>query len=31
MVTKVDAQDSSKVPAVEAFDSPNTPTIDSLG
>ena len=30
MVTKVDAQDSSKVPAVEAFDSPNTPTIDSL-
>jgi len=30
MVTKVDAQDSSKLPAVEAFDSPNTPTIDTL-
>jgi prolyl-tRNA synthetase len=30
MVTKVDAEDSSKVPAIEAFDSPNTPTIDTL-
>ena len=30
MVTKVDAEDSSKVPALEDFDSPNTPTIDSL-
>lgn len=30
MVTKVDAVDASKVPALEVFDSPNTPTIDSL-
>ena len=30
MITKVDAQDSSSVPTLEAFDSPNTPTIDSL-
>ena len=30
MVTKVDAVDSSTTPALEAFDSPNTPTIDTL-
>jgi len=30
MVTKVDAVDSSATPAAEAFDSPNTPTIDTL-
>jgi prolyl-tRNA synthetase len=30
MTTKVSSQDASKVPALEVFDSPNTPTIDSL-
>jgi prolyl-tRNA synthetase len=30
MVTKVAAADSSKVPAIEELDTPNTPTIDSL-
>jgi prolyl-tRNA synthetase len=30
MVTKVPAQDFSKVAAVEELDTPNTPTIDSL-
>ena len=30
MVTKVDAVDSSATPAAEAFDSPNTPTIETL-
>jgi prolyl-tRNA synthetase len=30
MVTKVEAVDSSATPAAEAFDSPNTPTIDTL-
>ena len=30
MVTKVDAVDSSATPTAEAFDSPNTPTIDTL-
>jgi prolyl-tRNA synthetase len=30
MVTKVDAVDSTATPAAEAFDSPNTPTIDTL-
>jgi prolyl-tRNA synthetase len=30
MVTKVASVDSSATPAVEAFDSPNTPTIDTL-
>ena len=30
MVTKVDVVDSSATPAAEAFDSPNTPTIDTL-
>jgi prolyl-tRNA synthetase len=30
MITKVAAVDSSATPAVEAFDSPNTPTIDTL-
>jgi prolyl-tRNA synthetase len=30
MVTKVAAEDSSKVPALEELDTPNTPTIDSL-
>ena len=30
MVTKVDSQDSSSKPPLEVFDSPNTPTIDSL-
>jgi prolyl-tRNA synthetase len=30
MVTKVDAEDFSKTPALEDFDSPNTPTIDTL-
>ena len=30
MVTKVDSVDSSATPAAEAFDSPNTPTIDTL-
>jgi prolyl-tRNA synthetase len=30
MVTKVAIVDSSATPAVEAFDSPNTPTIDTL-
>ena len=30
MVTKVDAVDFSATPALEAFDSPNTPTIDTL-
>ena len=30
MVTKVAAVDSSATPAAEAFDSPNTPTIDTL-
>ena len=30
MVTKVAAVDSSKVPAIEELDTPNTPTIDSL-
>ena len=30
MVTKVDAVDSSATPATEPFDSPNTPTIDTL-
>jgi len=30
MVTKVSSVDSSATPAVEAFDSPNTPTIDTL-
>ena len=30
MVTKLAAVDSSATPAAEAFDSPNTPTIDTL-
>ena len=30
MITKVAAVDSSATPAIEAFDSPNTPTIDTL-
>jgi prolyl-tRNA synthetase len=30
MITKVPAQDSSKIPAIEELDTPNTPTIDSL-
>ena len=30
MVNKVDAVDSSATPAAEAFDSPNTPTIETL-
>jgi prolyl-tRNA synthetase len=30
MITKVPAQDSSKTPAIEELDTPNTPTIDSL-
>ena len=30
MTTKVAAADASGVPALEVFDSPNTPTIDSL-
>jgi prolyl-tRNA synthetase len=30
MITKVAAVDSSKVPAIEELDTPNTPTIDSL-
>jgi len=30
MVTKVEAVDSSAVPALEELDTPNTPTIDSL-
>jgi prolyl-tRNA synthetase len=30
MITKVAAVDSSATPATEAFDSPNTPTIDTL-
>ena len=30
MTTKVDSVDSSSTPALEVFDSPNTPTIDSL-
>jgi prolyl-tRNA synthetase len=30
MVTKVDSVDPSATPAAEAFDSPNTPTIDTL-
>jgi prolyl-tRNA synthetase len=30
MTTTVAAGDSSKVPALEVFDSPNTPTIDTL-
>jgi prolyl-tRNA synthetase len=30
MITKVEAVDSLATPAVEAFDSPNTPTIDTL-
>jgi prolyl-tRNA synthetase len=30
MITKVAPVDSSATPAVEAFDSPNTPTIDTL-
>jgi prolyl-tRNA synthetase len=30
MITKVSAQDSSKTPAIEELDTPNTPTIDSL-
>ena len=30
MVTKVAAEDASKVPALEELDTPNTPTIDSL-
>ena len=30
MITKVSAQDSSKTPAMEELDTPNTPTIDSL-
>jgi len=30
MITKVASVDSSATPAVEAFDSPNTPTIDTL-
>lgn len=30
MVTKVESIDSSATPALEAFDSPNTPTIDTL-
>ena len=30
MVTKIDAVDSSATPALEPFDSPNTPTIDTL-
>ena len=30
MVTKVEAQDFSKTPAMEDFDSPNAPTIDTL-
>ena len=30
MVTKMDAVDSSATPALEPFDSPNTPTIDTL-
>jgi len=30
MITKVAPIDSSATPAVEAFDSPNTPTIDTL-
>jgi len=30
MVTKVAAVDSTATPAAEAFDSPNTPTIDTL-
>lgn len=30
MVTKVDAVDSSTTPVLEPFDSPNTPTIDTL-
>ena len=30
MITKVEAVDSSATPAAEAFDSPNTPTIDTL-
>ena len=30
MITKIAAVDSSATPAAEAFDSPNTPTIDTL-
>ena len=30
MVTKVTAEDASKIPALEELDTPNTPTIDSL-
>jgi len=30
MTTKVSAVDASQTPALEVFDSPNTPTIDSL-
>ena len=30
MVTKVDAIDSTSIPALEELDTPNTPTIDSL-
>ena len=30
MVTKIDPTDASSVPALQVFDSPNTPTIDSL-
>lgn len=30
MVTKVDSQDSTSIPAMEELDTPNTPTIDSL-
>ena len=30
MVTKVDSVDSSATPTLEPFDSPNTPTIDTL-
>ena len=30
MVTKVDPVDSSATPALQVFDSPNTPTIDTL-
>jgi len=30
MITTVAAGDASKVPALEVFDSPNTPTIDTL-
>lgn len=30
MVTKIESQDFSQVPALEELDTPNTPTIDSL-